>query len=176
MPTALAYTYCSEADIQALLSSDGMIGRVDDDNDGTVDATPEQLYLDKAISWATSRINFYCLPLYTAASLADSWVVNEWCVILACHWLSSRRGNPPPGSFKDLAEQAIKDLELVAAGRFQVPEAGYREAAWPAWSNIRVDILYSLRKVRVERPISDQTPTTYPQTRDRGAEFMWWER
>ena len=129
-------------------------------------------YLVKGIAWATDRINFYLEGLYTRADLASSWVVNDWCTILAVHWLSLRRGNPVPGSLGDLYKATIEDLKLVKSGEYQLPGIGYRNNMWPAWSNIRVDTLYSLRKVRVERPISEGTPLPGRRNRDIPSDFI----
>lgn len=163
--------YCTLADIKELLSVNGTIGRADDDNDGSISAT-EQTYFDRAINWATSRVNLYCLAKYAASELVTSALVNEWAVLCAAYWLSCRRGNPPPGSFDDLYKSAIDDLKLIHSGSFQIPDIGYRDSAWPAWSNIRVDQGYPLRKIRVERPISESSPVPYSQPRDRTAEYI----
>ena len=169
MPTALTYTYCTEADVQALLSADGTTARVDDNGDNSQSAT-EAGYITSAINWATDKINFFLLPRYSAPNLSTSWVVNNWAVILAARWLSMRRGNPPPGSVNQLYEEAVEDLKLVHSGAYEIPGIGTREVLWPVWSNVRVDPLYILRKIRVERPISEKTSTPYPQNRDRVAD------
>jgi len=172
MPPALAYVYCTESDIQSLLSVDGETGSLDDDNDGSVNAV-EQGYLTQAINWASDRVNFFCLPRYAAVDLANSWLVNNWTVICAGYWLSTRRGNPPPGSFADLYEDALKDMEMIRTGQAQLPGIGLRTNAWPAWSNVRVDQLYALRKIRVEKPISEQSPVKdYYQQQDWAANFI----
>lgn len=171
MPTDLQYTYCTEADIQALLGADGTTARVDDDGTASQSAA-EAEYLSQAIQWATDRCNFYLLGRYPAARLATSWLVNQWCVICAAKWLSSRRGNPPPGVVNDLYEQAVEDMKLVHDGKYDVPNIATRTAQWPFWSNVRVDALYSLRKIRVERPISEKSNTTYPQNADRVADVI----
>lgn len=172
MPAPLLYTYCSETDIQALLSVDGETGSLDDDNDGSLNPT-EEGYLAQAINWASDKVNFYCLSRYAASDLVNSWLVNNWCVILTAYWLSTRRGNPSPGSFADLYEEAIKDLEMIRKGEAQLPGIGLRTAAWPAWSNVRVNQLYALRKIRVERPISEQSPAKdYYQQQDWAANFI----
>lgn len=164
-PPALAYQYATQSDVEALLSIDGLAGRVDDLATGTINAT-EQGYIASAINWATARVNQFCLGLYAAADLANSWIVNNWTVVLAARWLSCRRGNPPPGSFDDLYKEVLEDLKDVRAGRANLPDIGLRTAAWPAWSNVRVDCLYSLRKIRVERPISERSATDYRQSVD----------
>lgn len=170
-PTALTYTYCTEADLQALLSEQGTLNRVDDNGDNAQSAT-ETGYLDKSISWATDKLNFYLLARYAADKLATSWVVNQWAVIFAARWLSQRLGNQPPGTINELYDEAIEDLKLVHSGTYEIPGIGTREVMWPAWSNVRVDTLYTLRKIRVERPISEKTKTDYAQHLDRVAEHL----
>lgn len=172
--TTPTHVYCTKEDLEALYSVDGILGRVDDTNSGTLDAT-ETGYLDKARYWATRKVDFFCMARYADSALATSWVVNEWAIILACFWLSSRRANPVPNSILELYKEAMEELKSVQAGRFEIPDIGQRAAAFPAWSNVRVDPMSRLRKIRVERPISEPTPTPYRQDRDWSAELLWWE-
>lgn len=171
-PTELAYTYCTEADLQAVMGVDGTTARVDDDGDNA-QSVAEAGYLTKAISWATDRCNFYLLPRYPADRLATSWMVNEWCVCCSLYWLSQRRGNPPPGATAKFYELTVEEMKLVHSGQYEVPGIGTREVLWPAWSNVRVDQLYTLRKIRVERPLSEQTPVGYRQNVDWLAQRIW---
>jgi len=156
----LDYLYCTQDDLNSFLSVAGVLGRVDDENTGSIDAEG-QGYIDAAINWATARCNFYLAPKYDHADLATDYVVNEWCAMLAVHWLSIRRGNPAPGSFEDHYKEVLEDLASVRDGTNQL-DLGLREAAWPAWSNVRVDPAYLLRKARVERPLSEQGPSGRP--------------
>lgn len=171
-PLALADTYTTQADIQALMSSTFELNVTDDDNDGTQSAAELAAGTTKAISWATDRVNFYLQPLHKSSELTKSWLVNEWATILACYWLSTRRGNPPPASFDTLYKDCIKDLELCSKGTMHVPNIAHRDSQWPAWSNVRVNPYYALRKVRVERGISERTATPYKQNLDRAAEVI----
>lgn len=153
-PAALTYTYATEADLQAFVGVSGETGRVDDDNSGVIDGL-EPGYITSALSWATAKVNLYCLKRYKAADLATDWTVNNWTVILACYWLSCRRGNPAPGSFNDLYKETLEDLKAVGKGQILLDLAA-RASEWPAWSNVRVNIFKQLKKVQVERPISDR--------------------
>jgi phage gp36-like protein len=172
--TALNYTYTTEEDCQAILSIEGETARVDDLNNGQPLSPIEQNYVNTyAINWATARCNFYLMGRYNDSDLATSWTVNQWCTILACKWLCSRRGNPVPNSIQDLYEDTIKDLEQVRSGLVDIPDLGLRTAAWPAWSNIRVPIWGNLRKARVERPISEQTPQVPPFNQNQDQTANW---
>jgi hypothetical protein len=169
--------YCSETDIEELLSVDGKVGCADDDADGSIYpsnpvTTGEQRFITRAINWGTEKVNWFCLTKYSAEVLASSNLVNQYAVIFAAYWLSCRRGNPPPGSFDSLYKEAIEDLKGVHSGDFQIPELGTRDAQWPVWSHVRVDCLYALRKNRVERPLSEQTPVPYPQNQDWASAFI----
>src|SRR5260370_36205889 len=103
--------------------------------------------------------------MYKAADLGTDWMVNVWAPLMASGWLGARRGNGVPASIEAMYQDALKDLKQVRAGQYQL-DLCLREPAWPAWSNLRVDPRYRLRQLRVERPISENTPTTYAQNID----------
>ena len=168
-PTALPVTYCAESDLQAMIGLDAEVSHLDDDQSGAVDG-PEATYLSQAISWATEQCNKYLLGRYRETDLATSWLVNQWCTIAAAYWLSVRRGNPSPAAVAKLYAEAVKDMTQVHDKQFDIPHLGTRNTTWPAWSNVRVDALYQLRKVRVERPISDRRPSA-AQNRDIAADL-----
>lgn len=156
MPDALPYLYTTEADIIALLGGDGEEASLDDSNNLEL-STLNQAALSRAIIWATARINYFLLARYDASDLAQSWIVNDWATICAAWRLRVRRGNSGPGSLRELYEEAVMDLKAVQNGEHNLADIGLRTNGWPAWSNVRVDPLYTLRKIRVERPISEQT-------------------
>lgn len=163
--------YCSADDITAMISAQGVVGRLDDDDDDTL-SSDELQFETTAQTYGSERVNFYCLQRFAAEDLAKSWLVNYWATVMACHWLSCRRGNPPPGSFDQLAKDAIEDMKQVHSGLYTVPGIGEREVGWPAWSNVRVDVLYPYRKIRVERGLSERTGVKYPQPKDIPGEFI----
>ncbi len=99
-------------------------------------------------------------------------MVNQWATILAAWWLSVHRANPAPGSLNQLRKDAIADMKLVHDGDYDLPGIGERTAAFPSWSNVRVDMLANVRKVRVERPLSDRTPVPYRQNVDWPADIV----
>jgi len=173
--TVPAYVYCVEADVNDLLSQEGVELRLDDDSTGAISTTERQVLTVKGIYWATSRVNLYLVPRYEASQLATSYIVNEWCTRFAARWLCSRRGNSPPASIEDLYQEAKEEMADVLAGKMQVPDIGARSPEWPLWSNIRFDDSYGVRKLRVERPISERTQAGYQQNIDWPAEAGFWE-
>ncbi|MDE2097156.1 MAG: hypothetical protein KGL39_07910 [Patescibacteria group bacterium] len=180
MPPSILY--CSEGDLEELMSIEGKVALADDDDTGGINqsvslltvANPnQQRFVTRALNWGTDRVNFFCLTLYAASDLATSDMVNQWATICAAWWFSHRRGNPPPGAYEELYKDTIADLKSVKSGENQIPDIGYREVQWPAWSNIHVSTVYQLKRSRVERPISEKTPTTYPQNVDHVADFIY---
>lgn len=150
----LSYTYTTEADVQALLSIVGEQTRLDDDGYGFPNST-EDGYLDKIIQWATARVNLHCLSKYPAADLASSWIVNDWCTIVACYILCCRRGNPPSGAIKEMYDAALEDMKAVQRGEVTLPDTALRNAGWPAWSNLS-HIDHYRYKSRVQTSISEK--------------------
>lgn len=167
--TALVYTYTTQNDIVALMSQEGVDLRLDDDGSGAVSAAELAYLTTQGISYATSRVNWYCQGRYDNDQLNTSYLVNDWCTRLATYWLCTRRGNPAPKSIQDLRDEAIEEMKEVRNGMGMIPDLGTRNADWPAWSNVRVDPNYRLRKIRVERPLSEKTP---PQDARRNNDWL----
>lgn len=177
-PAAQQNLYTSADDVAALLSALGRDARLDDDFSATLDGD-ESPFLLQCREWATAQVKFYCQPHYDDAELSASWLANEWATVLAAVRLCSRRLNAVPDSLRALCYGDIKgddqgvmgDLRDVRRGRAKIPETARRTPDdGPAWSNVTVDPRYRLRQLRVQRPISEQTPAQYPQTVDWRAE------
>lgn len=165
-PAALTYTYCTSADVVALLSVYGVDARLDDDSSGTV--TPEELaYLTtNLVNYATSKVNLYAQQLYDSSDLANSWLVNEWATVIACQRLCLRRANPVPKSIEALYEEAVETLVQVRGQQAYIPDIPLRNSQMPTWSNVRVDPWYRVRQIRLERPLSERTPDQFPRNTD----------
>lgn len=144
--------------------------RIDDDADAFSSAE-ETGWILRARTYATSRVNFL-LSRYEPSELNTSWQVNEWATVVAARWLCTRRGNTPPASINTLYEEAMTDMKEVRDGKAELADCGARNVPWPTHSSIRVDHTYNLRKARVERPLSEQTPIQGRQSVDRAADFL----
>lgn len=172
---ALDNLYATEADVQAFASTDGESLRLTDQGEVSPTVTELAYLTTNGLSYATARINLYCLGKYDSSELAKSWLVNEWCVIITCRWLCQRRFNPVPESLQKQYEETIKLLEQVQAGVYQLTDIGQRNASGPTWSNVIVRPEYEMRKVRVERPISGRDSVSYPQQIDYQSERNYFE-
>jgi Protein of unknown function (DUF1320) len=174
--TALTYIYCTEDDVESILSVDGLGTRLDDDNTGDYSPPPDLDYLiNQILPWASAQINCYAAGLYSPVNLAQSWTVNRWCAIIAARRLCMRRGNPVPKSLAEDYKETMEELASVRRGDLPIDPniIGYRNNMSFAWSNVTMQPGYRLRKVRVETQISDPTPTSYPQSIDWRTQFLY---
>jgi len=169
MPTAFEYLYTTATDVRTLLSAEGVDASLDDDQSGTVSETEETRLTTYAANYATSKVNDYCLGRYDAIDLASSWTANEWATIIAARWVRLRRGNPVPKSLQELFEDVMEDLKAVRTKQYDIQDLAERVSSAPKWSNVRVDVRYRLRQIRVQRPISEQTPPRIPPVSDLAA-------
>jgi phage gp36-like protein len=174
MPPSAAstYLYCTSADVDVILSEDGSLGRIDDDDSGVASAA-DTAHKTRAIQWATARIDFYCRGKHAPADLAQSWIVNQWCSVIAAYMLSCRRGNPAAGSLAEMYEAAVEDLKLVQAGDVTLSDTPMRDSAFPAWSNLGApSLVHRVKRLRVQTPISSAKGDRSGRVVDRGAEIV----
>ena len=171
-PPPLTTQFCTQQDVAGLLSDEGVMLRLDDDSDDCANTT-EQTRMVQAQSYGTSRVKLYCQVLYDDTDMSTSWMCNEWATIVAARWLCARRGNPIPASLGEMFKEAMEEMKAVRSGQLQIPDIGYRYGFWPVWSNISKSDGYRFMKLRVERNISERSPTQYTQHPDWGAEFSF---
>jgi hypothetical protein len=171
----LAYLYTDEDDIHAVLSVTGELALLDDRGTGQL-SVAEEGFRDTIIKWATARCNYQLLGKYAASELANSWIVNDWCSFVAAFILGCRRGNTPAGALRELYEQAMEDMKLVRQGKAKIPDIGTRTSAWPFWSNVRVDVVHRVRKIRVQRSQSEYQSGApgYNQAIDWPSDYIGW--
>lgn len=171
MPTAISTLYCDADDLAYLASQEGVDLRLDDNEGGTVSAA-ELVPETRALNYATGRINDFALARYTAADLATSWTVNWWATVIALRYLCARRLNSVNKQLQAMYKEVMEDLQGVKNGSYTLGDTAERVVSSPAYKNIRVPVWYRLRRMRVERPISDSTPTRLPETPDRVADAI----
>lgn len=171
MPPTLSYVYTEADSVRFWLSDDGLVGRLDDDQSGD-NNDAELAFLTQAITWASARINLYCLGRHAAADLAASPIVSYWCSVIAAPMLAKRRGNPVPASLAQTYEEVMEDLKMVRSGEVSLADVATRDSSFPVWSNVRVDVRYDLAKVRKQRPISSSKGDQSGSVVDRRADVI----
>jgi hypothetical protein len=122
--------------------------------------------LVKACQIATAKCKLYLCNIYDDSQLVLSWSVNQWATAIGARWLGTRRFMAAPENVQQAYDEAIEEMKAVAAGQLSIEDIGTRTSAWPFLSNISINDGFTFRKLRVEWPISEQTPTQYPQSVD----------
>jgi len=171
----LTYLYCTQADVESILSSAGVLDRLDDEGDQYVTST-ELVAMTDIITDASETVNFYAWSRYSGESLATSNWVKRRTAELAAYELCTRRGNPAPEAVEAKALAAQEMLSKVRDRNHPIPGIGLRRILAPAWSNIRCDARYNWKVIRVERGTSTSEPTqqtTQPQFIDRGEQYSY---
>lgn len=157
--------YTDRAGLDAVIGSCGVDLRVND-SETTVVSAAEQLFIDYAINVASGEVDMYLANRYAPSALATSWVIYNWCSVLAAYRLTIRRCGSAPVALQFEYENVKKLMSEVQNGQLQI--AGLPSLATPGcqFSNVRIDPRFVQRQMRVERVISDTTPTRGPQLND----------
>ena len=111
----------------------------------------------------TSKVKLYCNARYDDAQLALSGTVLDWATICAAKFLCTRRAQGCPKSILADYEEAIDEMRQVQSGQLYIEDIGTRGADWPSMSNVTVNPGYDGMRARVQRAISEQTPTAFYQ-------------
>lgn len=114
-------TYCLRADVEDIISAAGVAMAVDDNRDG-VNTPAEDARVTRAIEMAASNMNSRIGRRYKLSDLSSNdWV--KFCnATLAAEMVMRRRGNGPPPSVVDAADQYRDDLNDILADRLSIPE------------------------------------------------------
>lgn len=167
------FYYCDPGDVQRRLSNEAVKLRTQDYGDNPISG--ESGVIDDCIWDATETINFYCFPHYEPGSLSRSAWINRRAVDLSVYFLCIRRANTPSVSVEARYKQALIDLDRIHSGRYEVPGIPVRATQAPAFSNFHIDQRYPVGRCRVERSLSEKTPTGYPQFVDWCSEYSYCE-
>lgn len=130
---------------------------------------PESAYMAYSCNFGTSKVMRYTQTLYDTSDLATSWSVWNWATVCAAWWICTRRGNPPPGSLMNLYLESLDELTAVQKQEMVIEDIGYRNEVMPTWSALRVNQMWTIKKMRVETVLSNRNRPQYPQKQDYGA-------
>lgn len=172
VPAALTYLYTSRSEIDDLLSEYGVDLRLDDNDSNSIDTTESARLTTNGLNIATAKCNLYLLERYDASDLYESWIVHHWATVIAARWLCKRRGNPVPESLDDEYDEVIEEMTAVKEGDMSLGDVAQRESDQPTFSNVTMVDHYALRKIRVQRPISEQSPSAIPQNRHYPSDYL----
>jgi phage gp36-like protein len=172
MAVASQHLYLTEDDLISRLSTEGVLARLDADNDGRVDQVEQQTMTD-TLSDASETINFYTWMKYDPGVLVSNPWVNRRAVDLAAWVLCAVRLNPVPEGVEKKALQAQKWLEEIADGPRLIPFAPLRRRLAPVYSNTRIVPGFQLKCIRVEPNTSSPASPGVEQFTDWAAAFTF---
>ena len=140
--------YCVQADIERLLSTQGVTNMADHDEDGFNDTSVVQ----DAIDEATGMIDLFCRGRYSSAGLATSLVIANWATSIAASALCELRGNTIPDSLNRKVTWIVETmLPQIQSGQLNLPGLAFGNDLRPAMSNMAIDRRYARSIVRVTR-------------------------
>ena len=170
MGVSSRWLFCDKGDVERRLSAEGVLLRLDHDDDGTVSVAEEAGMAD-ALSDAAETILYYCWAKYDPTVLQQSAWINRRAVDFATYVLCGTRGNPIPDSVSKRAREAEKKLLEIRDGPGLVPACPLRRRMAPAWSNTRLDPRFSFKVIRVDPQTSSQASGLVPQVTDWQAAY-----
>lgn len=136
MPTQ---TYCTDADVEFVLSEAGVTARVDDQETGTR-STAAEGYIDTAIARAAREINGAIRHQYKLSDVASNEWLKDVNATLAADILCRRRGNAPIESIMSDVQSFREMLAKIKDGREQIPEQLPSFDARATVSNVEVQL------------------------------------
>lgn len=111
----------------------------------------------------TSKVKLYCNARYDDSQLKLSGTVLDWATIGAAKFLATRRAQGCPKSIQADYEEAVEEMKMVQSGQLSIEDIGTRGVDWPTVTNVVVNPSYDGMRARVQRHVSEQTPTNYSQ-------------
>ncbi len=148
----------SRPEVESIFSADGIDLRIDDDDDLVTDgeggtANDEQFLIDALIE-ASDEGYMRLQVRYDDDVLADSLWVRRRASYIACHILSTRKGNP--AQYCAQYERYLKDFDKVAkGGEYFIPRVKPRANFQPTMSNMAITHWHGVAKIRVLTTVSE---------------------
>lgn len=159
--------YCSQSDVQAVLSAACVLSHSDDDGDGVADSGN----MTAMIQHATNEYNRHVRSRYTVAELAPSGTavdsVRLDTAILAAHMLCRRRNNPVPDQLQEWYDDVIRFLKDAGSPTKATIIPGVvgacSKSLAPSTRNYGIDLRHRSAIVRVQKTISAEPPDRQPE-------------
>lgn len=179
----------TDADLQGYFSTYGIrswTNHTESDDAGeegedlAADAYENALVLYQCKVFAGSFIAGKLSRMYQYSTLLDCpMMIEVWCVIVL-RTLCFRRGNPPPASLELRYQEFVQRdglLDQIVKGLVAITDENgdplrVKNSSAPSWSNLKVDRIYSEKKIRVVSGNSDRTNSDLPRHMDRFPEVF----
>lgn len=131
--------YCTQADVEYVLSVVSVTLHLDDDRSGAL-TTPETVYLANSLEFATAECNSYIARRYDPTYLAGSSAVREACAVGAAIRVCRHRADPVAESLQEWYDQILEWYEKVRDMKADVANTPERSPARPGIINQRFNV------------------------------------
>lgn len=135
-----AVLFCTQSDMEYVLSVIGLQLAIDDDRSGTITATPDSTYLADCIAFASAEAVSYISRRYSVASMQQSDALREAVAVRASVRARRHMTNPLPESLSEWSDEVLewyKNIREMKADLGLIPE---RSPARPGIINQRMDV------------------------------------
>lgn len=149
--------YCTQVDIESLLSKSGVRVRT---NDTGLDLATDTGLVDDCIARGSEKIDMSVAKRYdTSAIQSHRWV--KWCcAVISAVFLCRRKGWPVPSSLSEEYGEYLEQLQEIRDGKLDIEGVPDRNISIPSMSNLRVDMRYRTQKMRMESIVSTGRPAS----------------
>ena len=143
--------FCVQADIESILSADGVTLHTDDTHPYD---TTNSTHVSDAIERATTTIESYVWESYQTSDLEGTTWAKWTCATLAACDIVTRRGNSSPASVMARCEAVKEELESIRVGHRAIPNVAKVRKQIPSMSNLSYDGRFYVGRIRVVKPTS----------------------
>ncbi len=132
-----------------MVSIEGTVQSVDDDEDGSNDAT-ELTYITAAIDWGSSQIDCYLVKRYTLSDLSSSTFLKFINAVFAARNLAIRRWQNVPTAIAQMYDESVELLQDIARGYKDIPDVIESFNHMPTVTNYWTQFWSSVTPVRTQ--------------------------
>lgn len=137
-----AVNYCTQGDIEFVLSVVGLRLTLDDDRSGSISSTPESTYLSQCIEFATAEVNSYIFRRYDPNQLVNSSRIKEVAAVIAAAKARRHRTDPLPEGLAEWLDEVMEWLKEVRDMKADVAGVPERCPSRPGIINQRHDVRF----------------------------------
>lgn len=157
----MADKYCTKTHLDDMWGDGGVLGRIDDNEDGSL-TTADLSLIDRMIERASTHVGMYLRQMPTARvewkgtePPNDTPVSVQWLTAaIALYYVSIHRGNSVPQQFLGDYQQSLRTLEQLSKGQLKLDDVTYTLNTEPFVSNFTIQGQFHSTKVRVVDIIS----------------------
>lgn len=132
-------TYCAIADVESVLSAEGVTAFVDDDETGSR-STAEVAFVTTMIEFAAERINFRINMVYDLADVVGNGWLKYANSYMAAANLIQRRNLPLTPSLSNQVDQIIESLDRIEQGQARLPQQSPSFDTLPTITNFAIEL------------------------------------